>query len=211
MKGLIVSSGEIKDYKLLKQQVNQSDYIVCADGGVNHILKINVIPNIVLGDLDSIGKKELEILKEKNIETKKFSAMKDETDTELCIDYLIGKGFKNITLMGVTGTRLDHTLANIYLLEKMYSSGITAKIIDKHNSIYYVGNSISLKKKDDNFISIIPISKEGIVISLSGFLYPLKREYLKFSSTRGVSNQIVEEYGDISIHKGEALIIESKD
>lgn len=211
MKGLIVSSGEIKDYELLKQVIKQNEYIVCADGGVNHLLKINEIPDIVLGDLDSIGKREMEILKEENVEIKRFPVMKDETDTELCIDYLLKNGFKDITLMGVTGTRFDHTLANIYLLRKIYLLGSSACIIEKNNSIYYVEDNISLKKRDGFFVSIIPISIDGILVSLSGFLYPLKNEHLGFSSTRGISNEIIDGYGEIRIHKGEALIIESKD
>lgn len=211
MKGLIISSGEIKDYKLLSKVVEENDYIVCADGGVNHLLKIDKLPNIVLGDLDSIGEKELKILKNENVEIRKFPKMKDETDTELCINYLLQEGYKDIRLMGVTGTRFDHTLANIYLLKRIYDLGASGKIIDANNRIFYTSDSISLKKKEGFFISIIPISKEGIIISLNGFLYPLKKDYIEFSSTRGISNKIVEECGDIKIHRGEALVIESKD
>ncbi|OLS01716.1 thiamine diphosphokinase [Tissierella creatinophila] len=211
MKGLIISSGEIKDYKLLSKVVEENDYIVCADGGVNHLLKIDKLPNIVLGDLDSIGEKELKILKNENVEIRKFPKMKDETDTELCINYLLQEGYKDIRLMGVTGTRFDHTLANIYLLKRIYDLGARGKIIDANNRIFYTSDSISLKKKEGFFISIIPISKEGIIISLEGFLYPLKKDYIEFSSTRGISNKIVEECGDIKIHRGEALVIESKD
>lgn len=211
MKGLIVSSGEIKDYELLDKIVNENEYIVCADGGFSHLLKIDKFPNVVLGDLDSIGKEELCILENKNIGIQKFPSMKDETDTELCINFLLKKGFKDITLMGVIGTRLDHTLANIYLLKKIYNFGAKACIIDENNSIYYSDERISLEKKEGLFISIIPISEDGIVVSLNGFLYPLKRAHLKFSSTRGISNKIIEKSGDIIFHKGEALIIESKD
>lgn len=211
MKGLIVSSGEIKDYELLKQVVEENDYIVCADGGINHILKINKKPDIVLGDLDSIGKEGLKILNEENIEIQRFPVMKDETDTEICVNHLLKKGFKDITLMGVTGTRFDHMLANMYLLRKIYHLGSEVCIIDKNNRIYYCDDSISLKKREGFFISIIPISEEGIIVSLNGFLYPLKKDYIECSSTRGISNKIVEEYGDIKIHRGEAFVIESKD
>ncbi|MGO1469285.1 MAG: thiamine diphosphokinase [Tissierella sp.] len=211
MNALIISSGKIEDYKLLKKIVEDSDYIVCADGGVNHLLKINKRPDLVLGDLDSIGNKELQILKNENIEINKFPSMKNETDTELCLNYLLEKEYKNINFIGVTGTRIDHTFANIYLLKKMYGLGVKGSIIDSNNRIYYTEDTISLKHRENYFVSIIPLNKEGIEVSLEGFLYPLKREYLEFTSTRGISNKIIKEYGNIRVYKGMALIIQSKD
>lgn len=211
MKGLIISSGEIKDYELLKTIVEENNYVVCADGGVNHLLKIEKMPDIVLGDLDSIGEEELKLIEKKNIKIKKFSEMKDDTDTELCINYILKKGFKDITLMGVTGTRLDHTLANIYLLKKIDSLEAKASIVDEHNIIHYVKNSIVLNRREDYFVSIIPISSDGVVVSIEGFLYPLKNEHLEFSSSRGISNKIIEKRGYIKVYKGSAIVIESKD
>ena len=211
MKGLIVSSGAIKDYELLKKTVAENDYIVCADGGVNHLLKIGKMPDVVIGDLDSIGQEELNLIEKEDIKIEKFSTMKDETDTELCIDYILKKGFKEITLMGVTGTRLDHTLANIYLLKKIDSLQARGSIVDEHNIIHYVKESILLDRREGVFISIIPIDSDGVVVSLDGFLYPLKNEYIDWTSTRGISNKIIEEAGYIQICQGSALVIESKD
>lgn len=211
MKGLIIASGEIKNYDFLRKLVEEHDYIVCADGGANHLLKIGEFPDIVLGDLDSIGKKELNILKKENIEIYKFPTMKDETDTEICVNHLLEKNIKNISLIGVTGTRIDHTLANICLLKKLYNLGAKATIVDDKNRILYLETDICLKRKDDWYISIVPISEDGISVSLSGFLYPLKKEVLEFGSTQGISNKIIKEYGQIMVHSGSALIIEAID
>lgn len=211
MNALIVSSGDIQDYELLKEVVENTNYIVCADGGVNHLLKVNKFPDVVLGDLDSIGKEELKVLKENKIEINKFPSIKDETDTELCVRYLLNKGFDHIDLMGVTGTRIDHTLANIYLLKKIYQLGSRGSIIDKNNRIYYIEDTISLRSRKDYYTSIIPLNEDGIEVSLEGFAYPLKREHLEFGSTRGISNKIIEDYGNVKIHKGTALLVESRD
>nr|WP_300005822.1 thiamine diphosphokinase [Tissierella sp.] len=211
MKGLIISSGEIKDYKLLKQTSSESDYIVCADGGVNHLLKVGMVPDMVIGDLDSIGEDELSIIKKKNIKINEFPQMKDETDTELCVEHLIQKGIRDITLMGVTGSRMDHTIANIYLLKKIYIKGAKASVINENNRIYYLEGELDLKRRDGYYISIIPLTEKGAVVSLSGFLYPLESELIEFSSTRGISNKIIDNFGRIKIHKGQAIIIESRD
>lgn len=70
---------------------------------------------------------------------------------------------------------------------------------------------MKIKKKDNYNLSVIPISNNGIVVSLMGVLYPLSEKFIGFGSTLGISNEIVQDYGDIVIHKGEALIIESID
>ncbi|NLY47145.1 MAG: thiamine diphosphokinase [Tissierella sp.] len=211
MKGLIISSGKINDYSLLEKLICENDYIVCADGGLDHIMQVDKIPNIILGDLDSISDLGVKYIKEKNIEIEKFPSIKDNTDTELAIIHLINKGMDHITLIGGTGTRLDHTVANIFLLKKFNKDGVFFRIVDDNNVINYVTDAIRIEKKENRFISIIPLNSEGIVVSLIGFKYPLKDKHIKFSSTLGVSNEIIHDYGTVMIYKGEALVFESLD
>lgn len=167
-------------------------------------------PHLVLGDFDSISKEGLDFIRDRDIEIQKFPKMKDETDTELAIIYLIKKGCKDITITGVTGSRMDHTLSNIFLLKDLKNQGIAAKIVDDNNTIYYEDKTFKIEKTDD-YISIVPLNKEGISISLKGFLYPLDRKQISFGSTMGISNEIKEEFGIIQIHSGEVLIFKSRD
>lgn len=211
MKGLLISNGDIIDYNILKDLINKHDYIVCADGGINHLIHINKIPNVLIGDLDSINKRGLEFVEKHNINTVKYPSMKDKTDTELSISYMINHDIKDITLIGVTGTRMDHTISNILLLKELNERKIKSRIIDNHNIIYFVNKFIKIRKRKDVNISIIPLSTNGITVYLKGFLYSLKNENIKFGSTLGISNKIIDKYGIIEIKKGNALIIESKD
>ena len=188
MKGLIISSGYINNYDILREQLYDNDYIVCADGGVDHLINTGKIPNIVIGDLDSISSKGLDFIRDNNIEVMKFPIMKDKTDTELGILHLLDKKIDDITLMGVTGTRLDHTLASIFLLKKLNEKKIRAKIIDDNNIIYFTNKDMKIKKKDNYNLSVIPISNNGIVVSLMGVLYPLSEKFIGFGSTLGISN-----------------------
>lgn len=211
MKGLIVSSGSIEDLEQLKMEYTKSDYVICADGGVNYLMKINSLPHMVLGDLDSTNKDGLEFIKRYNIPIEKYPSKKDETDTELAIHHLLERDIKDITLMGVTGSRIDHSLANVFLLREIYNKGARAKIINANNIVYYIRDFLELDKKENHYVSVIPLTIEGITVSLEGFLYPLCKKYIQFSSTIGISNEILEEKGLIYIHKGEALVIESRD
>lgn len=211
MKGLIVSNGTITDYGRLELEANRADFIICADGGMNHLAKINKKPDIVIGDLDSINQLALDYIKSNNIPVEKYPAIKDATDTNIAMEYLIDKGYKEIVLMGVTGTRQDHTMANIFLLSTLHDKGIKGKIVDDNNIIYLIDDYLELEYLEDSYLSIIPIVNEGIVISLSGFFYNLDREFIPFGSTHGISNKIIENIGIIKVHSGRALIFVSKD
>lgn len=211
MKGLIVSSGTIKDYSLLENLIDENDYIVCADGGIDYLIELNIIPNLILGDLDSISDLGIDYIKDNDIEVKKYPSIKDNTDSELAIIYLINKGIDDISIIGGSGTRLDHTLANIFLLRKFNKKVKNIKIVDDHNIINYVIDRIEIKRKEGWFISIIPLSLEGASVSLVGFEYPLKEKHIEFGSTLGISNEIIEDVGLVKIDNGEALVFQSLD
>lgn len=211
MKGIVISSGSIENYDLLKKHIKDNQFILCADGGVRHIMRIGAIPNSVIGDFDSIDEKSVEFIKENNIPVLKYPVEKDETDTELALMHLINIGCNEITLVGVTGCRLDHTLANIYLLRKLLLQNIKGKIVDDNNTIYLINDYLKLEKRENYYVSIIPISNEGVIVTLKGFYYPLDDKLIEFNSTLGISNRIIDKFGEIKIIRGEALIIESKD
>lgn len=211
MKALIIANGNIQDYDLLNSLVQENEFILCADGGLNHLMQINKIPDLIVGDFDSVSQNAIDYISSNNINIQKFPKMKDETDTDLAINYLIEHDYKNITIIGGIGSRMDHTLGNIFLLKKILHNRINGCIVDENNRIYLVEENIELNKKQGFYTSVIPLSSEGIHISINGFLYPLNKDHLKFGSTRGISNKIIEDKATITIHKGLALVIQAKD
>ncbi len=211
MKGLIVLNGKIEDIETLKEIGNNSDFILSADGGTDYCFKAGLIPNVVIGDLDSITENSLKTIQEKNIPIEKFPVKKDKTDSELAIDHLIDMGIKDITLLGATGSRMDHTLANIFLLRRILEKGAKGKIIDKYNTIYLVDDELVLKKREGFFVSLLPIEPDGIIVSLHGFEYELDRVKIEFGATHGISNRVIKEEGLIKLHKGKCYVIVTRD
>lgn len=211
MNALVVSSGDIDNYKGLKELALTHDFIICADGGIRHLIEIGIDPDIIIGDLDSIDENSRDYIHGKRLKVIQYPVQKDETDTELAIIYLIDEGYKDITLTGVTGSRLDHSLSNIFLLRRLSENNIKAKIVDDNNTIYFANKYLKLKKNDPYYVSVIPISKEGIVVTLKGFLYPLMESKIEFGASLGVSNKITSNEAEILISMGEALIIVAKD
>lgn len=211
LKALLILNGKRVNKDILLKYKNQSDFILAADGAADYCLKLNILPNLVIGDLDSISKNSLTTLEEMKVPLNRFPVKKDKTDSQLSLEYLIDMGATEITIIGATGNRMDHTLANILLLKRIKDSGVKGKIVDENNTIYLVYDKLTLDKSNGYFVSIIPIVQEGIRISLRGFEYELDNEKIDFGSTRGISNVIKNSKGYIKVHDGVCLVFVSKD
>ncbi len=99
----------------------------------------------MLGDFDSILKEDYENYCKAGVEILKYPEEKDATDTEIAIDEGIKRGCRQIILIGVTGSRLDHSLSNIFSLKKILDNGIKGMIVDKYNEIYLIKDKINIK------------------------------------------------------------------
>jgi len=211
MSALIIGSGSNLDKKVYVLENINADYVICADGGLEKVEELEVTPNIIIGDLDSVDKLVLKKYLDIGVELIKYPSEKNYTDMELSIEHAVEKGYKDIVLVGATGTRLDHTIANIMLIERYYKKGIYIKIIDNNNCIQIVDKNLEIANKKDYFVSIVPVTDSIKVISLLGFKYPLNNVNVNRGSTLCISNQIMNNKGNIEIDKGVALAFISKD
>lgn len=120
-----------------------------------------------------------------------------------------------VTILGATGTRLDHTLANTGLLSQFEEAGIKAFIIDKNNRVRMVSGEsevrINIRKQFGSYISCIPLTPKICGLTMKGFKYGLDNYELVQGVSICVSNEITEEEGVIKISSGKMLVIESRD
>ncbi len=208
---LIVANGEITNYDFFSSFVNSADIIIAADGGIKHLEVLNICPDLIMGDFDSIDSidKYKQIFTESKVE--QFPVDKDFTDSELAITKAIDMGASKITMIAVTGKRLDHTLANIMLLRKLALCGIDAMIVDENNKIRYADSSIKIDVEIGSNLSIIPISDKVTGLTLKGLKYTLENGIINKSDTIGISNVCVDKSVQILFDLGEILIFESLD
>lgn len=197
MRAVIIGNGNIKSYDFIKSRISNSDLIICADGGYNHARNMDIMPDVLIGDLDSASgyddvKNRLE-----------YPVRKDFTDGELAVMYANEHGCDEIVLAGMTGNRLDHTIADIMLLAHC-KKGV---LIDDNNEIYLLRDKLIIEGYRGQTLSIVPITGDAEGVSTSGLEYPLNAETLHFASTRGISNVMTAEKCEITIEKGLALVI----
>ncbi len=204
MRAVIFAGGSIREYDYIKSYLKDDDLIIAADSGFDHVLRLGITPDVFVGDMDSV---KSEVVAKEII---KLEVMKDETDTEAAAMLAMDRGAKDILLLAATGTRLDHTLANILLLKKLYDNGVTATIVDEKNEIHFFKNKIKLFGNKDETVSVIPLSQmKGV--TTSGLLYKLTDGELEYASSRGVSNVMTGNSCTITAAEGEALVIKSRD
>jgi thiamine pyrophosphokinase len=207
MKAAIISKGQRESKEFYEKYLRDIDIIICADGGAEYLLDYKIIPNIIVGDFDSINTKSFE-----GIELVKYSKEKDETDTELALRIALDRGSKEIIFLSATGNRLDHTLANLSLLIKLLEFSIEGKIIDKNNIVYLLKpGQHKISNEKGTYCSLMSLTPKVTNISLEGFKYPLTNSDIDFLSPLGVSNQIIGEVGTVFFSSGILLVIKSVD
>ena len=161
-KYVIFLNGEYKySQQFMDKLVSENAACFCADGGANFAFKYGKMPEVIVGDLDSIEKGVLEYYEKKNVLMKKFPKDKDFTDFELILEEIskIEKNrnyLKKIFVVGGLGKRLDMTLSNLFIMEK-YKNLV---FLQENEEIFYAEKSFVLKNKKEYEFSIIPISEK---------------------------------------------------
>jgi len=214
-RAIIFSNGNLSDFSRVKKIIKKEDYLIAVDGGVKHILKLGLTPHTVIGDFDStplsLQKKLIKMRKGLINQTPtliKYPAKKNKTDFELAIDLCLKRKFQEIIIFGIFGDRIDHLVANIFLLAKIQTQNklIKIKVIEGNKEIFILNKEIIINGQIGDEISIIPINNKLEGITTEGLEYQLNNELLSFGSTRGVSNVMNKSSVKISIIKGVALI-----
>ncbi|MCL2372729.1 MAG: thiamine diphosphokinase [Defluviitaleaceae bacterium] len=204
MKTIIFANGEMPNPAALKPATKNAALIIACDGGLSHAHAMGITPHIIIGDLDSAPASLLAEAKANGIAITTHPAEKDETDLELSIIYANQNAATEIIILGATGGRLDHTLANLHMLA---IANCPVEILDEEHSIHLVKSSLTLPKAKYKTISLIPLTTVVTGITTTGLTYPLHCETLYAGKSRGVSNEFCAEQASIAVEDGMLLVI----
>lgn len=206
---LIFANGIITDYAVCRAYLPSAELIICADGGTMHTRQLGIVPNVVIGDLDSLNIAGRYRLKETETEFIQHSAQKDETDLELALRYAVDYGATEITIFGALGGRIDQTLANCYLLTMKELRGVRVKIIEANQEIRLLCApcTTTLEGRAGDTISLLPLSPEVRGIFTDGLAYPLRGGTLRMGAARGVSNELAAPIATVRVGEGLLLAV----
>jgi thiamine pyrophosphokinase len=205
----IISGGTINDPEFLRHKVveAQNPVIICADGAARYLRVLDIVPAFIIGDMDSIDTDTLEYFYQRGSTILRHPGEKDETDTQLALEYAIKLQPRDIFIFGALGGRIDHTLANISLLTMGDKAGVQTRIIDETCELFIVSRSVIIEGQKGQTVSLLPLSSEVAGITLEGFEYPLSDGVMEIGRPYGISNILISEKGMISIQSGYLLVI----
>jgi thiamine pyrophosphokinase len=206
IRSLIVSDSRFR----LPEQTGGNDkgtltqpVLISADGVSNKLHQWKIIPDYIIGDLDSITPKALAYFKKKKVNIKRV-AEQEHNDFEKCIKYAISEKLKDITVIGYGGKRADHMLNNFSIMKRYYKK-CRIRFIDKDFEVFFAGKNIEFNCKIGDTVSLMAMPKAG-GISTYGLQYPLKNESLEFGIREGALNKAVSNKVRIKVQKGDLVV-----
>lgn len=208
MRAVIFVNGEVRDYPALARWLRPGDHLIGADGGTRHILALDLVPDAVVGDLDSLEPQTVAALIAQGIDVERYPVAKDQTDLELAIERGLRAWASEILLLGALGGRLDQTLANLLILAQR-NWPIPLRLAEGNQlaQVLRSGETLTLSAAPGSTVSAIPLSAEVTGITYDGLEYPLQDATLAIGSTRGVSNVVASSPATVTIKEGVLLVV----
>lgn len=187
----------------------KGDLAIAADSGYLNAALLGVKPDILVGDLDSLPP-DTDL--PSDIERITLPCEKDCTDTQAAVEVALEHGYNDIIIIGGVGTRLDHSLSTVAVLEYLKSRGARGYVTNGYNRIRYLENdSLLISRSDYKYFSVLALDKVCKGVGIEGGKYPLKNARLFRGNGFAVSNEIEGNVALISVKKGAVLVIESRD
>jgi thiamine pyrophosphokinase len=211
MRAVIVANGQLKDDAQTAALIGVHDLVIAADGGGNHCRAMGIVPDVVIGDMDSIASGLLDDWSAAGITIIRHPQRKDCTDLELALNHALVQGADQVLIVGALGARWDMSLSNLMLLGSAAARGIAIKIVEggEHITLLSGGQALTLEGDPGDLVSLIPLGQDAHGVVTQGLAYPLQQEPLRFASSRGVSNQMVGRTAHIHLQSGLLICIHS--
>lgn len=197
---LLIGNGEEVPPRLLKALTQHADYVLAADGGADKALRAGVIPDGVIGDLDSVSARTQKLLAGKIIHV----PTQENTDLEKALRWAVKHNFTEITLVGFVGDRWDFAIGNLLTLAT-WARKLSITVAGNKWRMYPLTKSTTFACKPYKRASLIPL-KMCTDVTLTGFQYPLKNARLAPGTTRTLSNQTVGIQCSVSFARGVMLV-----
>ncbi len=183
----------------------KGDYVIAADAGYVYLKTLGVKPDLIVGDMDSLDEAPA------GVQIAKYPSVKDDTDTLLAVKIGMDKGYKEFRIFAGTGGRLDHTLANLQVLQYISRRGGQGYLVSNKQVITAITNDTMRFPKDCyDTVSVFALGETAEGVSISGMAYPLRNAKMDPYYPIGVSNKLTGKSATVSVKRGTLVIIWTK-
>lgn len=217
---LLVAGGELDIY-FAKELVEREsfDTIIGVDGGLDVIKRMGIQADFVMGDFDSVSPSVIleyaELRQHQGTRFLQYPTKKDATDLHLALYMAASKKPKEIIIIGATGKRMDHFIANIHILTSALKMGVPVYILDQYNRICLMNDRHEFHRDTvyGDYISFLPYTEKVSGVTLKGFAYELEDAELMKGDSIGVSNELAvgSDVAVAEVKEGILIVVESRD
>ncbi|HNW58278.1 MAG TPA: thiamine diphosphokinase [bacterium] len=198
---LIIANGPLPPRRRILPWIRTGTLIVCADGGANRARVRGITPDVILGDLDSLSPEGATASPKARLLRITDQA---KTDLEKALDFVLQQGIRRAVVIGATGRRPDHELANFSLLAR-YHTRLELMFLDTWCRILIVDAQLSLSLRPGTIVSLLPLGPCAGVVT-RGLAWPLRGEPLAPGVRESISNRVVASPVEIELTAGKLLV-----
>jgi len=203
LKAIIIAGGELINPRLFYRNYGTDDFVIAADSGYDFLTRIDIKPNLIIGDMDSIQTKLPET--DNTIEIIKYPTDKDHSDLELAIKYSKERNFSDIIILGGIGTYIDHSLANILSIAAYSDKNTVIRMITPDITIIPFCDRLVMSGYKGRRFSFFLI-KSGDKTVFDGAAYNYKSQPLSIMDF-SLSNRIIQDTLEIDLFGGKGVIM----
>jgi thiamine pyrophosphokinase len=205
---IIFANGDLPNLEKARDLLRGDDFIIAADGGTRHVLALGLVPNAIVGDMDSLPA-NFEISKFNN-DVILYPKDKNETDLELAIQHALTLNPEKIIILAALGGRLDQTLGNIALISSpfiIHHSSFIICLDDGIEEVFFCHDKCEVNGKVGDLVSLIPWQGEVTGVVTTDLKWTLQDEVLYPQKTRGISNEMLGDTAVVQIKSGLLLVV----
>lgn len=206
-KCIVMGAGDLTVGELA---VGEEDFVIAVDGGLSYCEILNIEPDFIIGDFDSVSEGEKKAICKLQNEIpdriRQLKPEKDDTDMLSALKYGLEAGYRDFRIYGGTGGRFDHTLANIQCLLYLKNHDAVGYLVDGTGMILVLQNeAVHFNRNLEGFLSLFSLGKQAKGVSIEGMKYPLKDYTMTNDFPIGISNEFIGEEAVISVEDGELV------
>ncbi|MEJ7842284.1 MAG: thiamine diphosphokinase [Rubrobacter sp.] len=212
MRAAVFLNGSPDPPDLLRRVAVRADLVVAADGGALHALSAGIVPDLVVGDLDSLGEEGTRRVERLGASLERHPAKKDKMDGHLALLAARERGATDLHFLCATGGRPDAVFALPHLLLAAERMGIRATVIAGWGEMFVVEDDFrAVWGRPGESVSVFPVSGAAKGVTLEGFEYPLEGATVEADDTLGFHNELLREEARVAVEKGALFVIHERD
>ena len=209
MRAAIFLNGTPDPQPLLAAVAKTADLVVAADGGARHALEAGIVPDLIVGDLDSLESNFLREIEERRVELQRHPREKDKMDGHLAVLAAKERGAIAADLVCAAGGKPGAVFALPHILLAAERTGLRSTVFADWGSMFVLeSGSRAVEGIPGDSISIFPLAGPATGVTLEGMAYPLQNAILEPGDTLGFHNELIGRKATVSVEGGTLLVVQ---